>query len=52
MQLYIDTETFAAIPALYADAAKTKPLPRVLLSGGKALNLRNDVFFPLEIPHF
>ena len=30
LEIYIDTNTFAAIPALYADAAKTKPLPRVL----------------------
>lgn len=30
MTVYIDSNTFGANPALYADAEKTKPLPRVL----------------------
>lgn len=30
MRIHIDTNTFPASPALYADAGKTKPLPRVL----------------------
>ena len=30
MRLFIDTNTFPASPALYADAEKTKPLPRIL----------------------
>ena len=30
MRIYIDTNTFSAVPSLYADAEKTKPLPRVL----------------------
>lgn len=30
MRIYIDTNTFPASPALYADAEKTKPLPRIL----------------------
>lgn len=30
MTVYIDSNTFAANPALYADAEKKKPLPRVL----------------------
>ncbi len=30
MKIYIDTNTFPASPALYADAEKTKPLPRII----------------------
>ncbi|MBP3303009.1 MAG: hypothetical protein J6L64_07770 [Opitutales bacterium] len=30
MKIYIDTNTFPATPGVYADAAKTKPLPRVI----------------------
>ena len=30
MRIYIDSNTFPAAPGLYADAAKTKPLPRLI----------------------
>ena len=30
MRIYIDSSTFPATPGLYADAAKTKPLPRMI----------------------
>ncbi|MBE6400714.1 MAG: hypothetical protein E7037_01585 [Verrucomicrobia bacterium] len=30
MKIYIDTNTFPATPGVYADAAKNKPLPRVI----------------------
>lgn len=30
MKIYIDTNTFPATPGIYADAEKTKPLPRVI----------------------
>ncbi len=30
MKIYIDTNTFSATPGIYADAEKTKPLPRVI----------------------
>ncbi|MBQ7332463.1 MAG: hypothetical protein IJW39_04370, partial [Opitutales bacterium] len=30
MKIYIDTNTFPASPGIYADAAKTKPLPRII----------------------
>ncbi|MBR5623248.1 MAG: hypothetical protein IKW49_08700 [Opitutales bacterium] len=30
MRIYIDSNTFPATPGLYADAAKTKPIPRMI----------------------
>jgi chemotaxis protein histidine kinase CheA len=30
MKIYIDTNTFSASPGIYADAEKTKPLPRIV----------------------
>ena len=30
MKIYIDSNTFPASPALYADAEKTKPIPRMI----------------------
>lgn len=30
MRIYIDSNTFPAAPGLYADAAKTKPIPRMI----------------------